>query len=88
MITLLYLNQDMQLCIILKRVVIRYRYLKYYVNLEELECKLKNFSYSVRKKECLDIPDKMYIQRHVELSDEQNKAYERIKNISYCNNTR
>ena len=52
---------------------------KYYVNLDELEYKLKHFSYRVRKKECLDIPDKMYVQRHVDLSDEQNKAYEELK---------
>ena len=52
---------------------------KYYVNLDELEYKLKLFSYRVRKKECLDIPDKMYIQRHIELSDEQRKAYEELK---------
>jgi len=32
---------------------------KYYVNLEELEYKLKNFSYRVRKKDCLDLPEKM-----------------------------
>ena len=44
-----------------------------------LEYKLKHFSYRVRKKECLDIPDKMYIQRHVDLSDEQNKAYQELK---------
>ena len=52
---------------------------KYYVNLDELEYKLKHFSYRVRKKECLDIPDKMYIQRNVELSKEQHKAYQELK---------
>ena len=52
---------------------------KYYVNLEELEYKIKNFSYRVRKKECLDIPDKMYVQRYIDLSDEQKKAYEELK---------
>jgi SNF2 family DNA or RNA helicase len=52
---------------------------KYYVNLEELEYKLKNFSYRVRKKDCLDLPEKMYIQRHIELPDEQRIAYEKLK---------
>ena len=52
---------------------------KYYVNLEELEHKLKNFSYRVRKKDCLDLPPKMYVQRHVELPEEQRKAYEQLK---------
>ena len=52
---------------------------KYYVNLEELEYKLKNFSYRVRKKDCLDLPPKMYVQRHIELPEEQRKAYEQLK---------
>jgi SNF2 family DNA or RNA helicase len=52
---------------------------KYYVNLEELEYKLKTFSYRVRKKDCLDLPEKMYVQRHIELPDEQRIAYEKLK---------
>ena len=52
---------------------------KYYVNLEELEYKLKNFSYRVRKKDCLDLPEKMYVQRNIELPDEQRLAYEKLK---------
>ena len=52
---------------------------KYYVNLEELEYKLKNFSYRVRKKDCLDLPPKQYVQRMIELPDEQRKAYEQLK---------
>ena len=52
---------------------------KYYVNLEELEFKLKSFSYRVRKKDCLDLPEKMYVQRNIELPDEQRLAYEKLK---------
>jgi len=52
---------------------------KYYINLEELEYKLKAFSYRVRKKDCLDLPEKMYVQRHIELPDEQRIAYEKLK---------
>jgi SNF2 family DNA or RNA helicase len=52
---------------------------KYYVNLEELEYKLKNFSYRVRKKDCLDLPEKQYIQRHIELPEDQRSAYEKLK---------
>jgi SNF2 family DNA or RNA helicase len=52
---------------------------KYYINLEELEYKLKNFSYRVRKKDCLDLPEKMYVQRYVDMSEEQKLAYERLK---------
>jgi SNF2 family DNA or RNA helicase len=69
---------------------------KYYINLEELEYKLKSFSYRVRKKDCLDLPEKMYVQRHIELPDEQRIAYEKLKataiillqndEVSYNNN--
>jgi len=52
---------------------------KYYVNLEELEFKLKNFSYRVRKKDCLDLPEKMYVQRYVDMPEEQQQAYDRLK---------
>ena len=52
---------------------------KYYVNLEELEFKLKNFSYRVRKKDCLDLPEKMYVQRYVDMPEEQRQAYDRLK---------
>tara|TARA_R100000655_G_scaffold25367_1_gene51992 strand:+ start:1733 stop:3139 length:1407 start_codon:yes stop_codon:yes gene_type:complete len=52
---------------------------KYYINLEELEYKLKAFSFRVRKKDCLDLPEKMYVQRHIELPDEQRIAYEKLK---------
>ena len=43
-------------------------------NLEELEHKLKHFSYRVTKDECLDIPDKLYQIRTVKLEGEQKRA--------------
>jgi SNF2 family DNA or RNA helicase len=52
---------------------------KYYTNLEELEHKLKNFSYRVRKKDCLDLPPKTYVQRYIDLTDEQRKVYNDLK---------
>ena len=52
---------------------------KYYINLEELEFKLKSFSYRVRKKDCLDLPPKQYVQRMIELPEEQRRAYEKLK---------
>ena len=60
---------------------------KYYVNLDELEYKLKHFSYRVRKKECLDLPDKMYIQRHTLIYlQNKDKAYDQELN-SICVNS-
>jgi SNF2 family DNA or RNA helicase len=52
---------------------------KYYTNLEELEHKLKNFSYRVRKKDCLDLPPKTYVQRYIDLTEEQRKVYNDLK---------
>ena len=67
----------------------------YYQNLDELENKLKKFSYRVRKKDCLDLPDKIYQKRYVDLSTEQKKFYNDLKqyartiiednNVSYNN---
>ena len=51
----------------------------YYINLEELEYKIKNFSFRVRKSECMDLPPKQYVQRYIELTDEQKKAYSELK---------
>ena len=52
---------------------------KYYTNLDELEWKLKSFSYRVKKDECLDLPPKLYQQRQVNLSTEQATVYTRLK---------
>ena len=46
-----------------------------YKRLDELADKLKAFSYRVLKDDCLDLPDKVYIRREVDLTDEQSKAY-------------
>jgi SNF2 family DNA or RNA helicase len=52
---------------------------KYYTNLEELEGKLKTFSYRVRKDECLDLPEKIRQQRIVDLTLQQRKTYDELK---------
>jgi SNF2 family DNA or RNA helicase len=52
---------------------------QYYTNLDELEAKLKKFSYRVRKVDCLDLPEKVYQQRYVQFNDVQKKAYESLK---------
>jgi SNF2 family DNA or RNA helicase len=44
-----------------------------YKRLDELSGKLEPFSYRVLKEDCLDLPDKIYIKRIVELTDEQKK---------------
>ena len=57
---------------------------KYYTNLEELTEKLKTFSYRVKKKDCLDLPDKLYTVRRVTLSVKQAEVYERLKKFAYA----
>jgi SNF2 family DNA or RNA helicase len=50
-----------------------------YRHLDELKGKLDGFAFRVTKDECLDLPDKIYLRRDVELTDEQKKAYEQMK---------
>ena len=53
-----------------------------YKRLDELADKLKGFSYRVLKDDCLDLPDKVYIRREVDLTDEQSKAYATMKSAA------
>ncbi len=53
-----------------------------YQNLEELTENVNEFSYRVLKKECLDLPDKVYQRREVELTPEQKKVYKQLKDYA------
>jgi SNF2 family DNA or RNA helicase len=53
-----------------------------YRNLDELSEKLRPFSYRVLKDDCLDLPDKIYMKRSVQLSSEQKKVYEQMKQMA------
>jgi len=48
-------------------------------NLPELSEKLKPFSYRVLKEDCLDLPDKIYMKREIELSADQKKLYKQMR---------
>jgi len=48
-------------------------------NLGELSDKLQPFSYRVLKDDCLDLPDKIFIKREIQLSPDQRKLYEQMK---------
>jgi SNF2 family DNA or RNA helicase len=50
-----------------------------YKNLDELTESLHKFSSRILKKDCLDLPDKIYITRKIELTPEQKKTYDEIK---------
>ena len=48
-------------------------------NLGELSDKLLPFSYRVLKEDCLDLPDKIYMRREIQLTDEQKKLYKQMR---------
>jgi len=48
-------------------------------NLGELSDKIKNFSERILKEDCLDLPPKVFIKRHVSLTPDQKKIYEQMK---------
>ena len=53
-----------------------------YKRLDELSELLKKFSYRVLKEDCLDLPKKIYIERQVDLTEEQQKAYSTMKSAA------
>jgi SNF2 family DNA or RNA helicase len=48
-------------------------------NLGELSDTVKKFSYRVLKEDCLDLPPKNFIKRHITLTVDQKKVYEQMK---------
>jgi len=48
-------------------------------NLGELSDTVKQFSYRVLKEDCLDLPPKNFIKRHITLTPDQKKVYEQMK---------
>ena len=54
----------------------------HYTNLEELDLIVKRFSVRVRKKDCLDLPPKIYQQRYVTLSKQQIGVYDNLKKLA------
>ena len=53
-----------------------------YQRLDELENTLKAFSYRVQKADCLDLPKKIFITRNIELTKEQQQAYDTMKSAA------
>ncbi len=50
--------------------------------LDELNSKLDAFSKRVLKKECLDLPEKVYMRREVELTDDQRSYYRQMSKLA------
>ena len=53
-----------------------------YRRLDELADILDKFSYRVLKEDCLDLPEKIFTKRYVELTKEQDKAYKQMKQMA------
>lgn len=57
----------------------RFPKLKQYRNLSELSERLKKFSYRVLRRDCFDLPEKIYVPRHrFDLSKEQRRIYDEL----------
>ena len=57
----------------------KYQKIVKFKNLAQLGQLVSPHSYRILKKECLDIPDKVYTKREIELTDEQELAYKDMK---------
>ena len=53
-----------------------------YRNLSELTEKIKPFSYRCLKDDCLDLPEKTYMKRSIQMTDEQQKIYRQMKEMA------
>jgi SNF2 family DNA or RNA helicase len=52
-----------------------------YQNLERLKEDIKPFSSRILKEDCMDLPEKTFMQRAVELTAEQRKIYSEVKDL-------
>ena len=50
-----------------------------YRNVEELAERISRHSFIMRKQDCLDLPPKVFVTRDVELTDEQRRLYEEVR---------
>jgi SNF2 family DNA or RNA helicase len=57
------------------QIIYKYYVIKTYKHMDELRERVNAMSFRVLKKDCLDLPDKVYIQRSVMLEGDQRAAY-------------
>ena len=57
----------------------KYQKIVKFRNLKQLGQAVSPHSYRILKKDCLDLPEKSFVKREVELSDEQKRAYVEMK---------
>ena len=51
-----------------------------YQNQEVLATKIQPYIYSVRKKDCLDLPDRAFVPHYIEMTSEQQRIYDTLEN--------
>jgi SNF2 family DNA or RNA helicase len=51
-----------------------------HINLPELKAKLEPHTFSVRSEDCQDLPEQMFMERKIELTPEQKKLYDALRN--------
>ena len=50
-----------------------------YQNIEEFQKRIDGHSFRVEKKDCLDLPPKIYLEREVPMTDDQRKMYDTLR---------
>ena len=53
-----------------------------YRNVDELEDLIRPFASRIKKEYCLDLPEKIYLTRHIEMTPEQAAAYKQMKELA------
>lgn len=56
------------------------RQIKGYQNKDMLARRISPYIYQKRKKDCLDLPDKVYVTHEIELTTEQKRTYDQLEN--------
>jgi SNF2 family DNA or RNA helicase len=51
-------------------------------NLNDLEDAIRPFSSRIKKTDCLDLPEKIYSKRYIEMTKEQQDAYQQMRDIA------
>lgn len=59
-----------------------FKFVTGYKNMDELNELLNKFSHRVLKKDCLDLPEKIYLKRTIEMTTEQQKAYKELQRFA------
>lgn len=56
-----------------------YKVLVKYKNLDELHRRMAPHTFRILRKDCADLPEKQYVKRYVELTDEQRRVYDELR---------